>query len=162
MENIRSTGPGRILVIERDLAVSRFVEFVLGNLEAFDVSSEAEPAVALGRAKHEVWDLVLIDFELPGKHAQPSGEAPAGADGWGGTDASPGLDAMGLLATIRAARPGLPIAMMTAFPVTGATADKLRAADGHVTKPITPSHLIGLATGLIECSRRAREQASGY
>ena len=156
MENIRSIGPGRILVIERDLAVSRFVEFVLGNWEAFDVASEADPAIALGRAKHEVWDLVLIDLELPG------GDAPGGADGWGSTEASPGLDAMGLLAAIRAARPGLPIAMMTAFPVTGATADKLQAADGHVTKPITPSHLIGLATGLIEHSRRTREQASGY
>ena len=39
---------------------------------------------------------------------------------------------------------------MTACPVTGGTAEQLTAADGYVTKPITPSHLIGLATGLIE------------
>jgi hypothetical protein len=37
----------------------------------------------------------------------------------------------------------------------------MRAADGHVTKPLVPSHLIGLATGLIEQFRRAREEADG-
>ncbi len=149
---MRSIGPGRILVIERDLAVSRFVEFVLGNWEAFDVSPESDPALALGRAKHELWDLILIDFELPGELP-----AAAGADGAGGQR---GAGALELLSAIRAARPKLPVAMMTAFEVTGATADRLQAADGHVTKPIIPSHLIGLATGLIEHSRRA-EQANG-
>lgn len=139
MENLPSSGPGRILVIERDPAVSRFAEFVLGNWEAFNVVSEAELDLALGRARTELWDLVLIDFELPG---------------------SPGrLDAMGMLASIREARPQLPVAMLTASPVTGATADQLRTADGHVTKPIIPSHLIGLATTLIEHSRRTHEQA---
>jgi CheY-like chemotaxis protein len=142
MENLRSNDPGRILVIERDPAVSRFVEFVLGNWEAFNVVSEAELDLALGRAQHELWDLVLIDFELS------SSEGPDG------------LDAMGLMSAIRAAQPQLPVAMMAAFPVTGPTADQLRAADGHVTKPIIPSHLIGLATTLIEHSRRTHEQAS--
>ncbi|HXP55240.1 MAG TPA: response regulator [Streptosporangiaceae bacterium] len=141
MENLRSNGPGRILVIERDPAVSRFVEFVLGNWETFNVVSEAELDLALGRAKHELWDLILIDFELP---------SPEGPDG---------LDAMGLMAAIRAAQPELPVAMMTAFPVTGPTADQLQAADGQVTKPLVPSHLIGLATTLIERSRRMHEQA---
>ena len=135
-------------MIERDLAVSRFVEFVLGNWEAFDVSPECDPALALGRAKHELWDLILIDFELP---------AAGAAGGAGGQRGSGALE---LLSAIRAARPKLPVAMMTAFPVTGAAADRLQAADGHVPKPIIPSHLIGLATGLIEHSRRA-EQANG-
>ena len=30
-----------------------------------------------------------------------------------------------------------------------------------MTKPLVPSHLIGLATGLIENYRRTREQAGG-
>jgi CheY-like chemotaxis protein len=140
MEHIRSIGPGRILVIERDLAVSRFVEFVLGNWEAFDVTSTSEPALALARIETEPWDLVLADYELP---------------------SSDGPNAMGLLAGIREIEPRLPVAMMTAFPVTGPTAGNLRAADGHVTKPLVPSHLIGLATGLIEQFRRAREEAGG-
>ena len=149
MDNTRSIGPGRILVIERDLAVARFAEFVLGNWEAFDVTSVTEPAVALSRIETEPWDLVLVDFELSGPGARGS-QAPEGA-----------LDAMGLLAAIREAEPRLPVAMLTACPVTGSAAESLRDADGHVTKPITPSHLIGLATGLIEQFRRAREQAGG-
>jgi CheY-like chemotaxis protein len=160
MENIRSIGPGRILVIERDLAVSRFVEFVLGNWEAFDVSPECDPALALGRAKHELWDLILIDFELSAAGGAGGAGAAGGAGGAGAAGEQRGSGALELLSAIRAARPKLPVAMMTAFPVTGATADRLQAADGHVTKPIIPSHLIGLATGLIEHSRRA-EQANG-
>jgi CheY-like chemotaxis protein len=141
MEHIRSIGPGRILVIERDPAVSHFVEFVLGNWESFEVTSVSEPAVALRMVEKEAWDLVLADFELAG---------------WGGRHATETMDALGLLAAIRGVEPGLPVAMMTAFPVTGPTAEQLSAADGHVTKPITPSHLIGLATGLIENFRRAQ------
>jgi len=139
MDNMSSFGPGRILVVERDLAVSRFVEFVLGNWESFEVATVTEPSVALALLGNEPWDLVLADFELP--------------DGV--------VDALGLLEAIREVEPGLPVAMMTAYPVLGATAEKLAAADGYVTKPITPSHLIGLATGLIERFRRAREQATG-
>ena len=134
-----SFGPGRILVVERDLAVSRFVEFVLGNWESFEVATVTEPSVALALLGNEPWDLALVDFELP--------------DGV--------VDALGLLEAIREVEPGLPVAMMTAYPVLGAAAEKLAAADGYVTKPITPSHLIGLATGLIERFRRAREQATG-
>jgi DNA-binding response OmpR family regulator len=135
MDNMRSFGPGRILVVERDLAVSRFVEFVLGNWESFEVASVTDPAVALALLGNEPWDLVLVDFELP---------------------ATGLVDAMGLLEAIREVEPGLPVAMMSAYPVTGPTAEQLTAADGYVTKPITPSHLIGLATGLIERSRRAQ------
>jgi DNA-binding response OmpR family regulator len=61
-----------------------------------------------------------------------------------------------VLEAIREIEPGLPVAMMSAYPVTGPTAEQLTAADGYVTKPITPSHLIGLATGLIEQFRRAQ------
>ena len=135
MDNTRSFSPGRILVVERDPAVARFVEFVLGNWEAFEVATISDPAMALAWLGNEPWDLVLADFELP---------------------ATGVVDAMGLLEAIREVEPGLPVAMLTAFPVTGPTAERLGAADGYVTKPITPSHLIGLATGLIEQSRRAQ------
>ena len=135
MDNTHSFSPGRILVVERDPAVARFVEFVLGNWEAFEVATISDPAVALALLGNEPYDLVLADFELP---------------------ATGVVDAMGLLEAIREVEPGLPVAMLTAFPVTGPTAEQLRAADGYVTKPITPSHLIGLATGLIEQSRRAQ------
>jgi DNA-binding response OmpR family regulator len=137
MDNMSSFGPGRILVVERDLAVSRFVEFVLGNWESFEVATVTDPAVALALLGNEPWDLVLVDFELPDTGV---------------------VDALGLLEAIREVEPGLPVAMLTAYPVLGATAEKLTVADGYVTKPITPSHLIGLATGLIERFRRAQSK----
>ena len=140
MEHIRSTGPGRILVIERDPAVSRFVEFVLGNWEAFDVTSVSEAALALAGSRPSPGTWSWSTTSCPARTARTP---------WGCWPAS------------REIEPRLPVAMMTAFPVTGPTADSLRAADGHVTKPLVPSHLIGLATGLIERFRRAREEAGG-
>ena len=52
MDNTHSFSPGRILVVERDPAVARFVEFVLGNWEAFEVATIADPAVALAWLLH--------------------------------------------------------------------------------------------------------------
>jgi two-component system, OmpR family, response regulator len=125
-----STGPGKILVVERDRAVALFAETVLGVWEGFEVMSVADGGVAAGLIEHEPWDLVLADFELP--------------DG----------DALKLLATVRQEAPRLPFAMLSAYPVLEPTATAMRAADGFVTKPLRPSHLIGLATGLIEASRQ--------
>jgi DNA-binding response OmpR family regulator len=48
--------------------------------------------------------------------------------------------------------------MITAFPVLEPTPTAMEGADGFVTKPMRPSDLIGLATGLIERSRQLREQ----
>jgi hypothetical protein len=50
--------------------------------------------------------------------------------------------------------------MITAFPVLQPTVTAMADADGHVTKPIKPAHLIGLATSLIERSRRSGEQSA--
>jgi len=130
-----STSPGRILVVERDPAVALFAETVLGVWENFEVTSVASAAAAAVLLEQESWDLVLADFELP--------------------DA----EALRLLAAVRQEAPGLPFAMMTAFPVLEPAATAIRAADGFVTKPMKASHLIGLATDLIENARRLRDQA---
>ena len=135
MKHTPSTGPGRILVVERDPAVALFAETVLGVWESFEVTSVASAGAAAGLLEHESWDLVLADFELP--------------------DA----EALRLLAAVRQEAPGLPFAMMTAFPLLEPAVTAIRAADGFVTKPMKPSHLIGLATDLIEHARRLRDQA---
>src|SRR5512135_3632425 len=120
-----SPGPGKILLVERDTALALFVETILGTWEAFEVTwvSNAREAVVL--MEHEPWDLILADFELPDAQA------------------------LRLLSVIRAEAPGLPFAMMAAHPVLPPTADALETADGFITKPLRPSALIGLATGLI-------------
>ena len=135
MKRTPSTGPGRILVVERDPAVALFAETVLGVWENFEVTSVASAGAAAELLERESWDLVLADFELPDAQA------------------------LRLLAAVRQEAPALPFAMMTAFPVLEPAATAIRAADGFVTKPMKPSHLIGLATDLIENARRLRNQA---
>jgi DNA-binding NtrC family response regulator len=130
-----STGPGRILVVERDPALALFADTILGTWEAFDVRSVSSAQAAAGLLETEAWDLVIADCDLP--HAQ------AGR----------------LLAAVRAQAPGLPFAIITA--PRDPAPQALRAADGFITKPMRPGTLIGLATGLIERSRRLREEAAG-
>jgi len=129
-----SSGPGKILVVERDPAVALFAETVLGVWEGFEVTSVTTGQAAADLVEREPWDLILADYELP--------------------DA----DAITLLAAVRKQAPGLPFAMMSAFGVQEPTAMAMQGADGFVTKPIKPSLLIGLATSLIERSRRKRGQ----
>jgi two-component system, sensor histidine kinase ChiS len=137
MRNTPNTGPGKILVVERDPAVALFVETILGVWEVFEVASVASGSVATGLVMREPWDLVLADFELP--------------------DA----EALRLLAAVRHEAPGLAFAMITEFPVLQPTMTAMADADGYVTKPMKPAELIGLATSLIERSRRSGEQSAG-
>jgi CheY-like chemotaxis protein len=134
MQNTSSTGPGKILIVEPDPAVALFAETVLGVWEGFEVTAVSDGEGAAALIEREPWDLILADYELPG------------------------TGALRLLAAVRKETPALPFAMITAFPVLEPAATAMEGADGLVTKPIKPSHLIGLATGLIERSRWMREQ----
>jgi DNA-binding NtrC family response regulator len=134
MRIIPNTGPGKILVVERDPAVALFAETVLGVWEGFEVTAVASSGVAAALVMRDSWDLVVADYELP--------------------DA----EALRLLAAVREEAPDLPFAMITAFPVLEPAATAMEGADGFVTKPMRPSDLIGLAAGLIERSRQLREQ----
>ena len=138
MRIIPNTGPGKILVVDRDPAVALFAETVLGVWEGFEVTAVASSGVAAALVMREPWDLVLADYELP--------------------DA----EALRLLAAVREEAPGLAFAMITAFPVPEPTATAMEGADRFVTKPMRPSDLIGLATGLIERSRQLREQGEQH
>ena len=137
MRYIPSSGPGKILVVERDPAVALRVETILGTWEAFEVTAVINATEAAVLLEDEPWDLILADFELP--------------------DA----EALRLLSAVRTEAPGLPFAMLAAYPVLPPTAAELEAADAFITKPLLPCRLIVLATGLIEHSRRSREQAAG-
>jgi two-component system, OmpR family, response regulator len=137
MGNTPNTGPGKILVVERDPVLALFAETILSVWEAFEVTAVPNGAVAAGLIERESWDLVVADYELPDN------------------------EALQLLAAIRREAPDLPFAMISAFPVLERDAMAMASADGFITKPMKPSHLIGLATGLIERSRRMREQSAG-
>ena len=57
---------GRILVVEDDPEAALFVVHVLGNRGGFEVTHTADPAVALGLAADEHWDLLVTDLDMPG------------------------------------------------------------------------------------------------
>ena len=62
----REAPPGRILVVDDDPVVGRFLTNLLGDHGGFDVMHTTDPAVALKLATSETWDLVLTDVEMPG------------------------------------------------------------------------------------------------
>ena len=57
---------GRILLVEDDPDAARFVLTVLRRRGGYEIVHTADPAIALGLARSESWDLVLTDVEMPG------------------------------------------------------------------------------------------------
>src|SRR5689334_2884530 len=56
--------PGRILVVDDDLATGQFLARLLGDRGGFDVTYTPDPATALARATSEPWDLGMTGLEL--------------------------------------------------------------------------------------------------
>lgn len=56
---------GRILIIEDDSDIARFIEVILRD-KGFDVAIEADGDAGFARIKHEDFDLVICNFVMPG------------------------------------------------------------------------------------------------
>ncbi len=111
-------GSPRVLVVDDDATVSEIVATYLEQAE-FTVDRASDGAGALAQAAAEAPDLVVLDLMLP--------------------DAD-GLD---LCRELRAARPALPVIMLTA---RGDEEDRVLGlqvgADDYVTKPFSPRELV--------------------
>ena len=119
MTTAASARRGRILLVEDDQEAAYFAVHVLTTMGRFDVTHTADPRVALDRARSEPWDLVLTDLDLP---------------------AMTGLD---LLAALRRAVPGLPVAVITADAGAGPGPNAARRQAGRVLAeagPGRPAH----------------------
>jgi CheY-like chemotaxis protein len=117
---------GRILLVEDDQEAAYFAVHVLTTMGRFDVTHTADPRVALDRARSEPWDLVLTDLDLP---------------------TMTGLD---LLAALRQAVPGLPVAVITADAGAGPGPNAARRqADAFLQKPVPAAQLVAVAATLI-------------
>lgn len=107
----------RILVVEDEAPIRRGVVAGLHAL-GFTITEAATAPEAEERALHGDHDLVLLDVRLPGG------------------------DGFGVLAAIRAAKPGLPVIMVTA---RGADEDRIAGLDGgaddYVVKPFNLQEL---------------------
>jgi DNA-binding response OmpR family regulator len=124
--------PGRVLVVDDDPVAAHFVKRVLGTQGGFDVTHTPDPAVALGRASSEDWDLMLTDAEMPG------------------------MSGLELLRAVRGLVPDLPIAVISAHPSASTTARALRSeADEFIEKPVRMEQLLATVTSLVARGRAA-------
>jgi CheY-like chemotaxis protein len=122
-----STGPaasrGRILIIEDDPEAALFAVHVLGKRGHFDVTHTADPAVAIGLAAAEHWDLVLTDMELPG------------------------MTCLELLDELHRVAPAIPVAVLSAHLEMAGLRQRAQAL---LRKPVKIEELIATASTLIE------------
>ena len=123
----------RILLIEDDPAVGPGLQKVLRG-EGYEVDLALRGDDGLTHAKTKPYDLLLTDFKLPG------------------------LSGLELIAAAHAAKPKLPIIMMTAHGSTGTAieATKLGACE-YLTKPFELEELIDLVASSVRNSRRMSE-----
>jgi CheY-like chemotaxis protein len=121
---------GRILLVEDDPDAAMFFRHVLTARGGYEVTHTADPVVALSLATREPWDLLLTDLHLPG------------------------MTGLELLSAVRAARPALPVMMVSAhdpallhlpcgFP------------DALLHKPVPAGHLLSTAATLLARRRTA-------
>lgn len=122
----------RAIVVEDDLDVLFFVRTVLMR-RGFDVVALSDPLLARQAVVDFSPDVVITDIEMPG------------------------LSGLDLIAQVREAQPGTPVAVMTAHVSVNYAVSALRnSADEFMTKPIASAELVGVATRLAEEFRRAQ------
>jgi LmbE family N-acetylglucosaminyl deacetylase/CheY-like chemotaxis protein len=125
--------PGRILLIDDDLALGGYLARVLRTRGGFDVTHELDSAAALRCLEAEQWDLLITDIELPG------------------------MTGLELLERVRQLHPDLPVAVLTGHPTIDYAVSALRSSAAEfLQKPITAENLVAKATELVEAGRAAR------
>ncbi|MGD0377445.1 MAG: response regulator [Streptosporangiaceae bacterium] len=125
--------PGRILVVDDDLVVGRFLTDLLGDRGGFDVTHTTDPAAALKRASSEKWDLVLTDVEMPG------------------------MTGLELLEALRRAAPDLPVVVLTGHASVDYAVRALRDhADEFLQKSMPPDQLLASISSVVAKGRAAR------
>jgi DNA-binding response OmpR family regulator len=102
----------RVLVVDDDPAAAEGLRLLLGT-DGYDASAEHDPERALARLASEPFDAVVTDLEMPHVH---------------------GVE---VVRAARAARPGAPVFVISAFTDSQAGADAMAAgADGLFGKPL--------------------------
>ncbi|HVK72340.1 MAG TPA: response regulator transcription factor [Kofleriaceae bacterium] len=125
----------RILVVEDEAGLREgLIDLLRGD--GHDVTAVADGATAAATGTAEPWELVILDLMLPR------------------------LNGMDVCRRLRAARPGMPILMLTA---RGSEDDKVRGlgegADDYVTKPFSARELLARVRAL---GRRAPAEVAEH
>ncbi len=123
----------KILLVEDDAAIVVTLSRVLAD-EGCDVAVEKRGDTGLARARDGVFDVVITDLKLPG------------------------LDGLELVRELHAARPRLPILMMTAHGTTETAIEAIQAgAYDYLVKPLEIPPLLDLLEQAVAASRLMSE-----
>ena len=125
--------PAKILLIEDDLRLAAILQKLL-HREGYEVDLATRGDDGLAHSRQQIYDVVLTDLKLPG------------------------LDGLNLISQIHAAKPRLPIIMMTAHGTTETAieATKLGAYE-YLLKPCQPEELLDLIASAVAHSQRMTE-----
>ena len=123
----------RILLIEDDASIARGLKKEL-QVEGYEVAVAERGDKGLAQAKEQPFDVVITDLKMPG------------------------LSGLELVEQLHAAKPKLPIILMTAFGTTETAieATKLGAYD-YLLKPFDMAELLDLVAKSVACNRLMSE-----
>lgn len=108
----------RVLLVEDEPKIAQFVEQALGE-QGFDVVATRDGDEAYDLARHEPFDVILLDIMLPGR------------------------DGLSILRNLREQRNAVPVILMTARSELNERIEGLNlGADDYVTKPFYVEELI--------------------
>ncbi|MCX6905027.1 MAG: sigma-54 dependent transcriptional regulator [Verrucomicrobia bacterium] len=123
----------KLLIIEDDLSAAAALQKVLGG-EGYTVDVAGRGDTGLAQARHRPYDLVITDLKLPG------------------------LDGLELVAQLRAAKPKLPIVMMTAHGTTETAIEAIKlGAFEYLVKPFEVDELLDLVALAVAHAQRMSE-----
>jgi two-component system invasion response regulator UvrY len=125
-----SAGAPRILLVDDDAGMRRHVRRLLAeDLPGAEIVEVESADDALARVRREAWDVVILDIRLPGRS---------------------GLE---VLPDLRAARPLLPIIVMSGLPEAPYAGVAARAgASAYLVKEQAPEQLVETIRGLLSRS----------
>jgi nitrogen regulation protein NR(I) len=125
--------PAKILLIEDDSSTGTALQKVLRG-DGYEVALVARGDDGLARSTEEPFDLIITDFKLPG------------------------LNGLDLIARLHAAKPKLPIIMMTAHGTTETAIEATKlGAHEYLVKPFEADELLDLVESAIGQSRLMTE-----
>ena len=117
---LQETGSRRVLIIEDDIDIARFVEVILTH-NGFDVAIECDGDAGLARITKDHFDLVVCNFGMPGLQG----------------------DEVVQRLRVDARTWNLPVVMLTAQAGAALVARAMEAgADDYVTKPLDPLEFV--------------------
>ena len=125
-----SHASARILLVEDDPDAATFFKDVLTGRGGYDVTHTADPAVAVSLATRQTWGLLLTDLHLPG------------------------MTGLELLTAVRAARPSLPVMMVSAHDLALLHLP-CGSPDAFLHKPVAAGHLLNTTAALLARHRTA-------